>query len=149
VLDFHVELRAAEIVDRVGRAGSKEDVYALVRLAHNLHSSFLWAEICERLRTAWWHDLLNPWKFGDSDVEILGDSIFSLLSILASVSSRPKLFSHLDELCVLYSEGKQTSLWIVCCADKRCRGRRERRRDREEEYAAGLHLRSAIQVGRV
>jgi hypothetical protein len=106
VLDFHVELRAPEIVARVGKHGSRADVFALVRLAHTLHSSFLWAEICDRLRTGWWHEILNPWKLGDEDVAVIGDSVFSLLSILASVSSRPNLFSHLDELCVMYSEGE-------------------------------------------
>lgn len=105
VLDFHVELRAGEIVDRVGPKAPKEEVFALIKLAHALHSSFLWSEICDRLRTSWWHNILNPWKMKEDDVEVLGDSLFSLLSILASVSSRTALYSHLDELCVMYSEG--------------------------------------------
>jgi len=107
-IDFHVELRASEIVERVGKNGSKEDVFALARLAHDLRSSLLWAEVCERLRVGWWHHILNPYKFSDSDIEQLGHSIYSLFSILATVSSRPKLFSHLDEVCVLYDEGELT-----------------------------------------
>lgn len=105
VLDFHVELRASEIANRVGKDGSKEDIFALVRLAHSLHSSFLWTEVCDRLRRGWWHTVLNPWKFSEDDVEDVGESIFSLLSILASVGSRDGLYSHIDELCVIYEGG--------------------------------------------
>lgn len=107
VLDFHVELHAAEIVDNLGEHASKDDVFALLRLAHALHSSYLWSQVCDRLRfNQWWHDILNPWKFSDDDAAALGPSIHSIVSILASVSSRTRLYSNLEELCVLYTDGE-------------------------------------------
>lgn len=107
VLDFHVELHASDIVDRLGPNASRTDVFMLLRLAHSLHSSFLWAQVCDRLRVKrWWHEMLNPWLFTAEDIAALGQSIHSIMSILASVSSRKGLFSHLDELCVLYSDGE-------------------------------------------
>lgn len=107
VLDFHVELHAAEIVDNLGAQAKKDDVFALLRLAHALHSSYLWSQVCDRLRfNRWWHDILNPWQFSEADGAALGQSIHSILSILASVSSRTRLYSNLDELCVLYTDGK-------------------------------------------
>lgn len=107
MLDFHVELHASDIVDNLGPDAEKKDVFMLLRLAHALHSSFLWAQVCDRLRTKqWWHEILNPWQFTHADIAALGQSIHSILSILATVSSRERLYSHLDELCVLYSEGE-------------------------------------------
>lgn len=106
VLDFHVELNASAIVDRVGEQAGKDEVFALLRLAHDLCSSYLWTQVCDRLRNQrWWHDILNPWAFGDDDVDALGPTLFSIISILASVSSRQRLYSHLDELCIMYSDG--------------------------------------------
>lgn len=106
VLDFHVELHAAEIVDNLGADATKDDVFALLRLAHALHSSYLWSQVCDRLRfNKWWLDILNPWQFTDADAAALGQSIHSILSILASVSSRTRLYSNLEELCVLYTDG--------------------------------------------
>lgn len=115
VLDFHVELRAASIVDTVGPHAHKDHVYTLLVLAHDLHSSFLWAEVCDRLQVKkWWHDILNPWKMNDEDAAALGNSVFSLISILASVSSRSGLYSDLHELCVLYSDGTCGALKKGC-----------------------------------
>ncbi|WOO85806.1 uncharacterized protein LOC62_07G009292 [Vanrija pseudolonga] len=111
VLDFHIELNAGAIVDRVGEAAGKDEVFALVRLAHDLCSSYLWTQVCDRLRNQrWWHDILNPWAFGDDDVAALGPTLFSIISILASVSSRQRLFSHLDELCIMYSDEGEVSV---------------------------------------
>ncbi|KAL1405253.1 hypothetical protein Q8F55_008879 [Vanrija albida] len=111
VLDFHVELNAGAIVDRVGAGAAKDDVFALLGLAHDLCSSYLWTQVCDRLRTQrWWHDILNPWAMGDDDIAALGQTLFSILSILASVSSRERLFSHLDELCIMYSDEGEVSI---------------------------------------
>jgi hypothetical protein len=125
VLDFHVELHAAQIVDDLGPDAAKDDVFTLLRLAHALHSSYLWSQVCDRLRfNKWWHAILNPWQFSEADAAALGPSIHSILSILASVSSRTRLYSNLEELCVLYTDGE----WGPGGADARGRGERRGRR---------------------
>ncbi|KLT44669.1 hypothetical protein CC85DRAFT_326247 [Cutaneotrichosporon oleaginosum] len=111
VLDFHVELHAAQIVDDLGPDATKQDVFSLLRLAHALHSSYLWSQVCDRLRfNKWWHGILNPWQFSEEDAAALGPSIHSILSILASVSSRTRLYSNLEELCVLYTDEGEVSV---------------------------------------
>lgn len=129
VLDFHIELHAAAIVDSVGPSAAKQEVYALPSLAHAMQSVSLWVEVCDRLRVKrWWHALLNPWRMSGQDAAGLGPSVFSLVCILASVSSRAGLYSDLDELCVHYSEGEWGGGWWMRCggmglADLVCRGR--------------------------
>lgn len=96
VLDFHVELNAPSIVASLGSSPSQLELFRLLELTHRLRSSKLWSLVLGKLASeAWWRAKLDPWSFGEVEVGVLGQDLFSVLAILAAVHvSNPAPPSH-------------------------------------------------------
>lgn len=90
VLDFHVELNAPGVVASLGSRPSQLELFRLLELTHRLRSSRLWSLILGKLASEpWWRAQLDPWSFGEVEVGVLGQDLFSVLSILAAVHVTP------------------------------------------------------------
>lgn len=140
VLDFHVELNSPSIVASLGSSPSQLELFRLLELTHRLRSSKLWSLVLGKLASeAWWRSKLDPWSFGEVEVGVLGQDLFSVLAILAAVhvsnpppapthhhrhdgkgkdgkvgkkvNERQKegVFSQVDKVCITYDEGESGS----------------------------------------
>lgn len=108
VLDFHVELNAPSIVASLGPSPSQLELFRLLELTHRLRSSKLWSLVLGKLASeAWWRAKLDPWSFGEVEVGVLGQDLFSVLAILAAVHvSNPAPPSHPHRSATKGEDGK-------------------------------------------
>lgn len=108
VLDFHVELNAPSIVASLGSSPSQLELFRLLELTHRLRSSKLWSLVLGKLASeAHWRSRLDPWSFGEVEVGVLGQDLFSVLAILAAVHvSNPAPPSHPHRSATKGKDGK-------------------------------------------